>query len=176
MPVLEYATAEGSNSVDLESSEAMKKTIRILAAGAVGLALTAGAAQAQDDAEAVIKSRMQVMQIFQASLVGISNVVQGKVNAPQHMANYANALASVGPLLPDLYPAGTGPESGIKTRALATIWDDPDGFRAAQQTSGELIAALVTAAESGDPAATGAALGALGKDGCTACHTKYRAK
>lgn len=154
----------------------MKKTIRIFAAGAVGVALTAGLAQAQDAPEDVIKSRQQVMQIFQASLVGLSNVVQGKVSAPAHMANFANALASVAPLLPDLYPTGTGPESGVKTRALATIWDDPDGFQAAQQTSGGLIAALVTAAESGDQAATGAALGALGKDGCTACHTKYRAK
>lgn len=154
----------------------MKKTIKILAAGAVGLALSAGAAQAQDAAEDVIKSRTQVMQIFQASLIGLSNIVQGKVSQPAHMANYANALAAVGPILVDLYPAGTGPDSGLKTRALATIWDDPEGFAAVMQASGPLVGALVAAAESGDLEATGAALGALGKESCTACHTKFRAK
>ena len=152
------------------------KTIRILAAAVVALALTTGAAQAQDAAEDWVKSRKQVMQIFQASLIGLSNVVSGKVSKPEHMVNYANALASVGAILPEMYPAGTGPESGVKNRALADIWDDPEGFQAVMQTAGGLIGELVAAAESGDPAATGAALGALGKNGCTACHTKYRAK
>ncbi len=141
----------------------------------IGIATAAVGAHAQDAAEDVIKSRQAVMRIFVNSLTGLGNIAQGKVSQPGHMANYANALAAAAGTLPDLFPAGTGPESGVKTRALPAIWDDPDGVAEILATTGAAVTALVAAAESGDPAATGAALGDLGKNGCGACHTRYRA-
>jgi cytochrome c556 len=41
---------------------------------------------------------------------------------------------------------------------------------------GELATKLEAAANSGDQAATLAAFGALGKDGCGGCHETYRKK
>ena len=155
----------------------MNPFTRAAVAAALGIATATAAltAQAQDAAEDVIKSRQAVMQIFANSLTGLGNIAQGKVSQPGHMANYATAVAAVAPLVADLFPAGTGPESGVKTRALPAIWDDPDGVAELLATTEAAVAALVAAAESGDPAATGAALGNLGKNSCGACHTKYRA-
>ncbi len=154
----------------------MPSTVKVLAAAIVSLAVTGGAAQAQDAAEDVIKSRQAVMMIFQNSLIGIGNIVQGKISNTDHMTAYATALAQTAPLIGDLYPAGTGPDSGVKTRAMAAIWEDTDGFQAAVAKNTELSNALLAAAQSGDPAAVGAALGDLGKNSCGACHTSFRSR
>lgn len=148
----------------------------LVAASIIGIALTGGAAQAQDAAEDVIKTRQAVMMILQNSLIGIGNIAQGKITATDDMAAFAAALAEVAPLAGNLYPAGTGPESGVKTRATAAIWEDPAGFQAAVEKNTELSNALLAAAQSGDPAAVGAALGDLGKNGCGACHTNFRSR
>ena len=140
----------------------------------IGVAVAAFGANAQDAAEDLIKSRQSVMRIFASSLTGLGNIAQGKVSQPGHMAAYANALAAVAATLPDQFPAGTGPDSGVKTRALPAIWDDAAGFEQVLAVTSAAVADLVAAAESGDVGATGAALGNLGKNGCGACHTNYR--
>lgn len=153
----------------------LARTITAVAVG-IGVATAAMSVQAQDAPEDLIKSRQAVMRIFASSLTGLGNVAQGKVSQPGHMANYANSLASVAAILPDMFPAGTGPESGVETRALPAIWDDPAGVQEVLGVTNAAVTALVAAAEAGDAAAVGAALGDLGKNGCGACHTKYRAQ
>lgn len=68
------------------------------------------------------------------------------------------------------FPAGTGPESGIKTEAKAEIWTDRAGFDAAlakfQEESGKLVAVT-------DAAGLKAQFPALGGS-CKGCHDKYR--
>lgn len=155
----------------------MNRKLQALVAAAMFAGASAGAigaAQAQDAAEDLIKSRQSVMRIFASSLTGLGNIAQGKVSQPGHLTNYATSLASVSAILPDLFPEGTGADSGTKTRALAAIWEDPADFQQVIATTQAAADALLAAAESGDPAAVGAALGDLGKNGCGACHTKYR--
>lgn len=70
-----------------------------------------------------------------------------------------------------LYPEGTGPDSGVKTRAKDEIWLDTEGFAAALKTA---IAAADGMAGVTKKADLLPALGKLG-GGCKGCHEKFRA-
>jgi cytochrome c556 len=83
-------------------------------------------------------------------------------------------LAQTAATLPTWFPAGTGPESGVKTRALPLIWTDKAGFSAAAKTLAAETAKLNTLAASGDMAGAGAQMQAVGA-ACGGCHKKYRA-
>ena len=76
--------------------------------------------------------------------------------------------------LDGFFPEGTSMEAGYDTEALATIWEDPEGFEEATANAIAASADLVTAVESGDVAEVAAKGGALGLNGCKGCHDKYR--
>ena len=85
----------------------------------------------------------------------------------------AKAIAAVAPQQGKLFPAGTGPSSGLKTDALPTIWTDRatfDGLNARLVTEANK---LVAVANSGDGSAVGAQMKALGGV-CGECHRKFR--
>lgn len=73
----------------------------------------------------------------------------------------------------DFFPEGTGMDSGADTEALASIWERPDEFAAAHGRLTEAAAGLVAAAEAGDPAGMGPAIGELGSS-CKNCHDNFR--
>lgn len=73
-----------------------------------------------------------------------------------------------------LFPEGSSMEAGYDTEALATIWEDPDGFAEATQSAIAASEEMMAAAASGDPAAVGEQVGNLGLNGCKACHDKFR--
>lgn len=72
------------------------------------------------------------------------------------------------------FPAGTGPEAG-KHGAKAEIWKNQKDFAVKIAQWQAASANLHQAAQSGNGAAIGAALGKLG-DSCKACHDLYRSK
>lgn len=76
--------------------------------------------------------------------------------------------------IPDLFPEGTSMEAGYDTEALATIWEDPEGFAEATQNAIALSEEFMAATASGDGEAVGAGVMNLGMNGCKACHDKYR--
>ncbi len=76
--------------------------------------------------------------------------------------------------LPDLFPEGTSVEAGFDTEALATIWEDREGFDEAIQNAVAASEEMMAVAASGDPAAVGEQVGNLGLNGCKACHDKFR--
>lgn len=87
----------------------------------------------------------------------------------------AKDLARRAALVKDHFPAGSGPESGIKTKAKAEIWSDRAAF---DKLAGSLVtstAALERAAKTGDLAAMTKARNAVGGT-CKSCHTKFREK
>ncbi|HEX5007021.1 MAG TPA: cytochrome c [Hyphomonadaceae bacterium] len=77
--------------------------------------------------------------------------------------------------LPTWFPAGTGPESGVKTEALAKIWEDQAGFQAAAQRLAGEAGKLSDVATGEDIAAIGAQVGATGA-ACKNCHDQFRMK
>lgn len=71
------------------------------------------------------------------------------------------------------FPAGTGPESGVETEALSTIWETPDDFAQKIVEHQAAVAALAEVANGGDLDAIQAAVQATGAT-CGACHDDYR--
>jgi cytochrome c556 len=85
----------------------------------------------------------------------------------------AASLVQLSEAQPTWFPAGSGPESGVRTRAKAEIWTNSvvftermNAFRAAAQ-------ALASASAGGDLDAIRAQTRALGGR-CAACHTDFR--
>lgn len=94
---------------------------------------------------------------------------------PVDMAAVAPAAATMARLSGEAatwFRAGTGPEIG-KTGAKPEIWQKPDEFKAKLAAWHKAAMAFDAAARSGDPAATKAAFGDLGKS-CKSCHDNFR--
>lgn len=71
------------------------------------------------------------------------------------------------------FPKGSGPESGVKTRAKAAIWKDYASFTKLQKDMVTSATALNAAATARDVAALAKARTALGAT-CKSCHDKFR--
>ena len=87
----------------------------------------------------------------------------------------ARTLAATARLQGALFPAGTGPSSGVKTDALPAIWAQKPVFDAA---AGKLVAEadkLAGIAGSGNTAAVLAQFKVVGGT-CAACHKQFRAE
>lgn len=71
------------------------------------------------------------------------------------------------------FPAGSGPQPGVKTAAKAAIWQQPAQFKAAQDVMTTQANAFYQAVSGGDMAKIRAAAKTLGQS-CAACHRTYR--
>lgn len=100
-----------------------------------------------------------------------------KTEAPDLSAIEASAaiMADTAAGISEWFPDGTGPEAGVKTRALAEIWESRDDFNSKASDAQAVLAALNTAVESGDVDAISAAVRTTG-GACKACHDDYRAE
>lgn len=74
-----------------------------------------------------------------------------------------------------LFPAGSGPESGVKTLAKAEIWAQPAKFKAAQDKFAAEAASFSKLVAAGDAAKIRDGAKSLGQ-ACKACHTDFRAE
>jgi cytochrome c556 len=145
------------------------------------MAGTLGAvAFAADEPANVVKYRKAFMDANGAHITMIAAVVKGEVSFGEVAAN-AQALAEQGKFLTahlkQLFPKGTAKgETGEKSAALPVIWEKWGEFEQAAQKYQEESAKFAQVAQGGDMAAIGPALGALGKQGCGACHETFREK
>ncbi|MEZ5946571.1 MAG: cytochrome c [Hyphomonas sp.] len=73
----------------------------------------------------------------------------------------------------DWFPAGTGPDSGVKTEALAAIWENPADFAEKLSDFRAASDSLAEVAPGGDLAAIGDAMRVTGMS-CKSCHDTYR--
>jgi cytochrome c556 len=73
------------------------------------------------------------------------------------------------------FPKGSGPESGLKTRAKPEIWKDNAAFVKLQGDMITAAKALDAAAASGNAAGLGSARNTLGGT-CKSCHDRFRAE
>lgn len=85
-------------------------------------------------------------------------------------AEAAATIARVAQQFPTLFPVGSGPESGVPTRASAAIWSNAAGWQ--QQTRAFAAAAQAVAAAT-TPEARTAATQQLGGT-CQSCHSQFR--
>jgi len=143
---------------------------------AVLLAGGALSAVAQDK-EAQIKARQDFMKAQGADVKAIAEYANGKGDKAA-AEKAAEDLLARSPKVVDHFPAGTSAkEFPGKTAAKPEIWMEWDKFKTIP--AGPLHdeeAKLANTIKTGDAAAVKAQIGALGKNGCNACHDTYRLK
>lgn len=85
----------------------------------------------------------------------------------------ARNIADRAPFLLKMFPKGSGPESGVKTRAKPEIWTNNAAFVKLQNDMVAAARSLNAAAIKGDVAALTAARTSLGGT-CKSCHDQFR--
>lgn len=147
----------------------MKQLVLAIAAvaGLVGVALAQGA-------PGVIQTRQANYKQIGAAMKGINEQVHADAPDLAIVRRNSALLLHFAPQVLTWFPAGSGPEAGVRTRALPVIWSDRAGFRRAG--AGLLVATryLDAAARSGDLARIRAAVPEVAH-ACSNCHDTYRA-
>jgi cytochrome c556 len=147
----------------------MKRTVL---AAALLAGVLSGAAWAQSAADAIAQRQAGLKAIGTAT-GDIKRVMDANGDLAT-VAAKAEEVSAFGKRMPALFPAGSGAESGQRTRALPAIWQNKSDFDAIAGTLAREADRLAAALKAGDRAATAAAFGAMTGQ-CGACHRPYRA-
>lgn len=133
----------------------------------------AAAEGAPVDVAAVLKEREENFE----GIGDASKAIRGELekDAPDFalIATNATDINTRAKLIETHFPAGTSVDDGVKTEALATIWQKPEEFKAAGQKLIDESAKLAELAKGGDKAAVGAQAMAMG-GACKGCHDQFR--
>ena len=146
----------------------------VLLTAAAIVALVATAAAQSPDAAGLIHERQAHYKQMSGALKAINDQLHGSAPSLDTIRQGSQLIKTYAVQLVAWFPPGTGPETGVHTRALPIIWSDNVNFRRAG--AGLLVAAraLDTAAQRGDMDAIRAAVPPLAH-ACGNCHDTYRA-
>lgn len=140
--------------------------------------VTYGVAGAADDAaspRAIIEARRATLKKMQAAIKAIVQELKNDAPDKTRLAAAAQFIDSNAGQLAGWFPAGTGPEAGVETDALADIWKDRVRFESlASRLTTESKAFGATLA-GGDVAAIRTQSKAL-TEVCAGCHKAFRAQ
>jgi cytochrome c556 len=151
--------------------------LKKLVLASVAVAALCGVAYAQrpaPNAAQTIQARQGNYNQFAGALKGISDQLRSGSPDLGQIRQRAALLADRSVLVRRWFPRGTGPEAGVRTRAKAEIWSNPQGFLQAGAAFVVAARALNDAARSGDLARIRAALPAVQRS-CGGCHDTFRA-
>lgn len=156
------------------SNSFRRKTALVLIASGLAIAAPLGVIVAHDDhAQGIYKVRHDEYHKLGDAFKTIRD--QTRAGSPDGAAIKTAAKvvndASVNQF--KWFPAGSGPETGAKTRAKAEIWNKAKDFEAAQKLFAAQATKLTTAADASDIAAVKAQFGEVGK-ACKNCHDNFR--
>lgn len=141
-----------------------------LFASLLATAMIAGAATAAHADEAATKYRQANMEIIGGHMHSIVPIVKGQVSNTADLVAHAKGLAAAAAMTEGAFK--TKALEG-KTEAKAAIWEKWDDFSADSKKMAEEANKLAEVAATGDSAAIGAQLGALGKT-CKGCHDTFK--
>jgi cytochrome c556 len=144
-----------------------------VAAGAVLVA--AGSSYAQLDPKAAIAARVNGYRETGAAFKTINDQLKTDAPAKIMLRISAKRIAQTAHEQYGWFPAGSGPDAGVKTKAKPVIWSDAAGFKAAQDRLDKEAAMMAQLVDTGDAAAIKKQAHALG-EACAACHNRYRAE
>ena len=152
--------------------------MRVLAAVLAVAAVTCASvtlAQVQSPPADVIKERQQGLKKVGAALKLIRDELRGGSPDGARIRGAAADITRAAGAIDRWFPAGTGPDSGLKTDAKAEVWTDAAGFAAARETFVREANKWTQLGNGGDAAAWSEAATSLGQS-CKGCHDKYRLK
>jgi cytochrome c556 len=136
----------------------------------------AGTSAAPANKQQVLKEREALMKRQGRDLGAVKGYLDGKLDQAQATAAIVDLTRTMREI-PTVFPPGTaGPSPDGKFAAKPVIWADWQDFLAHRNTAAAKVDTLVAAVRSGDKARTRTAFADLGKNGCGACHGKFREK
>jgi len=144
-----------------------------LRAGAAAIVLATAVSAYALDAASVEKSRHDYFHQVGRAMKGAGDELKKPEPSMTDLKAFAATLDKLAPELPTHFPAGSGPDSGVKTEAKADIWSRPADFQKAADAFAAAAHGFNAAAQTGDVNATRTARMALGKT-CGACHDSFR--
>ncbi len=162
----------------------MLKKLILVGLTATAMVLTVATTQGQaepmevaaEDVAAVYEHRSEYMKGLGKGMKAFSNYLKRGDGEPLELGVIAETIAETAGRIPDLFPLNTGLAENEESEAKANIWTEWDDFVKAANNLAPLASNLAAAFEGGDPAAIGAAVKALGGDGCRVCHKQFREK
>lgn len=146
------------------------KCVRIACAGLLAT-VCAASAFAQKE---VMHERHEGFEDMGSAMKAINGELKGGKPDIAKIDKNAEIIAALAVKIPGWFPAGSGPETGIKTDALADIWKNPEKF---SKASDDLLAAsklFATTTKGTDINAIKKQFAAV-KDTCGSCHDSFRA-
>ncbi len=149
------------------------RTIKIIFLVPAGLALASAAAT---QPKVMIQARQLGMKQVGQSFKRINDQVRsGSPDAALVKAS-AGQLATLAAKVPRWFPAGTGPDTGVKTAAKREIWTRAADFRSEAAAFAAATRNLAAAAaKSSDPGVLEPQIRRVGGT-CKSCHTAFKAK
>jgi cytochrome c556 len=132
-----------------------------------------GQSRTVNAAESIRARQTHYNQIGRA-MKGINDELKAGSPSVRAIQGHAAQMRRFAPQIHGWFPAGSGSEAGLKTRAKREIWSDPQGFRRAAQAFVNATRQFDAVARRGDVKAIRAAVPALGA-ACKGCHDRFRA-
>ena len=146
-----------------------------LVAAALALVPASGAGVRAQDKSDVIKQRQALMKQQAADLKVIQNYVVGDTDRSTAIAKVTEMM-TLPPQIVDLFPPGTSlADFPGQTHAKAEIWQQWERFQEVPPTLRRAEAHLADVIKNGSKQDVLDALDAVGRMGCGACHTYFRA-
>ncbi|MCX8048998.1 MAG: cytochrome c [Methylohalobius sp.] len=124
------------------------------------------------DVKAIVAYRQGVMKSFGGHMQALKAILaEGQKQFQPNALFHGEAILGLAKSIPDMFPQGS---EHRKSAAKKEIWKNFPDFTSRAQTLERLSQEFVQAVKGGDEAAMKAAFQKMGKEGCSACHEKYR--
>lgn len=142
-----------------------------------GQSSAGGAASPGQNASAVeqVKARQQGLKTLGAAFKTIRDELKAETPDAAKIRTASADIVRVGGAIDKWFPAGTGPDSGVKTDAKSEIWSDAAGFAAAREAFVREANKWAQLGNGADVSAWKEGAASLGQS-CKGCHDKYRLK
>ncbi len=135
-----------------------------------------GTVSSAAEAESVLQMRADFMKGLGSSMKAFGNYLKRDAGDPFELSGMAAQMADEAAGIPDLFPRDTGLSHFPDSESKDNIWTEWDDFVAAAMALEAPARAIEAAFDGGDKGAIGAAVKALGGDGCKNCHQQFREK
>jgi len=129
-------------------------------------------AQSNPQAAKIIEERQHNLEQMGDAFKEIRDQIRGDKDAGA-ITGAAEKINTFASDIHNWFPAGTGPEAGVETEALPTIWEKNAEFHAAAENLSKQAGNMLAAAKSGDLAKVGNEVRNLG-GACKNCHDNFR--
>ena len=144
-----------------------KKFVEVALAAAL-FAGCAGSVIAADAATSIATRQTSMKAVAKASIA-----LRNPASTPADVRAAGKTIADHTKIFAANLPKGSGPEAGVKTKALPAIWTDAKGFKVEMDKA---LAANTALTKVGDNPVKVKAAGKAVLDTCNSCHDKYREK